>query len=164
MSVYPLRMLSGALLLCLVSATTGGCVMKEEMKRIEQVKREKARQQSSMSSNLSGEQLFIRSCNTCHPGGDAGMGPSLDLLDKHFQSDEKLTAFIRQGVGMMPGQPVDVINNDEMKNLVAYLRVLTIEVQENKIKAEKRKAERERKRREAKERKRAERQKRRHGR
>ncbi|HMO21145.1 MAG TPA: cytochrome c [Candidatus Melainabacteria bacterium] len=113
--------------LTLVSATTGGCVMSEEMKRIEQVKLDKLRKSEEMTSNLSGKQIFVRSCNTCHPGGAAGMGPSLDQLKDHFPTDDKLKAFIRQGAGAMPPQPLEVLNDKEMDNLVDYLRHMEVE-------------------------------------
>lgn len=111
----------------LVVATTGGCVMSEEMKRIQKVEEEKARRKQQMSTNLSGEQIFVRSCNTCHPGGAAGMGPSLDQLATHFPTDDKLINFLRQGVGAMPPQPKEVINDIEMGALVRYLRTLKVE-------------------------------------
>ena len=113
--------------LALVSATTCGCVMSEEMKRIEQVKLDKLRKSEEMTSNLSGKQIFVRSCNTCHPGGASGMGPSLDQLKDHFPTDDKLKAFIRQGAGAMPPQPVEVLNDKEMDNLVDYLRHMEVE-------------------------------------
>lgn len=101
--------------------------MSEEMKRIEAVKKsQKAREQES-STNLSGEVLFVRSCNTCHPGGGEGMGPSLENIATKFGEDAALIAFIRKGKGIMPPQPRDVINDQEMQNLVVYLRALEFE-------------------------------------
>lgn len=104
-----------------------GCVMSEEMKRIEIVKRSQQQKAEAGSTNLNGEQLFFRSCNTCHPSGRANMGPSLENLAKDFPDDAALKAYIRKGKGMMPPQPKEIINDQEMDNLVVYLRQLTFD-------------------------------------
>jgi len=104
-----------------------GCVMSEEMKRIDATKKLEEQRQESGSTNLTGEQIFVRTCNTCHPGGQAGMGPTLENMGKDFPDDAKLKAFIRHGKGIMPSQPKDVLNDQEMDNLVGYLRGLTFE-------------------------------------
>lgn len=122
-----LRIACSLVLMTLVSATISGCVMSEEVKRIERDKAEKKRRKNAMSTNLSGKQIFIRSCNTCHPGGKQGMGPSLANLKDHFPTDEKLRSFIRQGAGIMPPQPKEVINDAEMDNLLEYLRKLKVD-------------------------------------
>ena len=116
-------------LAALISSTTmlSGCVMSQEMKRIAAVKKAEQQRQESGSTNLTGEQIFIRTCNTCHPGGGAGMGVSLINLQKDFPDDVKLKAFLRKGKGMMPPQPKDVLNDQEMDNLISYLRALNVE-------------------------------------
>jgi len=101
--------------------------MSEEMKRIAAQKKADQQRQESGSTNLTGEQIFVRTCNTCHPQGRQGMGPSLENLATHFPDDAKLKAYIRTGKGIMPGQPKDVLNDQEMDNLVGYLRALTFE-------------------------------------
>jgi mono/diheme cytochrome c family protein len=112
--------LGGLLSGCLLS----GCSMSEEMKRIQQTKEAQQRREASRSTNLTGEQVFIRSCNTCHPSGKAGMGPSLENLSQHYPDDVALKALIRKGKGTMPGQPEKVIDKEELDNLVDYLRTL----------------------------------------
>lgn len=99
-----------------------GCSMSEEVRRIEEVRKAERRKEEERSANLTGEQIFVRSCNTCHPSAKAGMGPALDRLNEHFPEDRSLKELLRAGRGIMPGQPVDVINEKEMDNLVAYLR------------------------------------------
>lgn len=121
------RIFLGLFSLALVAATTSGCVMSEEMKRIEQVKLEKQKKNEEMTTNLSGKQIYVRSCNTCHPGGKAAMGPALDQLKEHFPTDEKLRSFLRQGAGAMPAQPKEVINDKEMDNLIEYLREMKVD-------------------------------------
>lgn len=106
-----------------------GCSMKEEMRRIDEVNRAHSAFQASRSSNLTGEQLFLRSCNTCHPGGRKGPeGPTLINMDKDFPGDEALAAYIRKGKGIMPAQPVSVMNDTEMGSLISYLRVLNVDL------------------------------------
>lgn len=104
-----------------------GCAMSEEMRRIESVRQAEKQADASRSTNLSGEQLFIRSCNTCHPAGRAGMGPSLADLNEHFPDDVMLKQYIRKGKGIMPGQPKSAMNDEELDNLVVYLRALKVE-------------------------------------
>jgi mono/diheme cytochrome c family protein len=106
------------------------CSMGEEMRRIEAAKQASQLQQASTSTNLTGEQLFVRSCNTCHPGGKEGMGPRLDRLDEHFPTDSALAAFIRKGKGIMPPQPKDNINDDELNNLIGFVRNLSADLKD----------------------------------
>jgi len=101
--------------------------MSEEMKRIAAQKKADQQRQESGSTNLTGEQIFVRTCNTCHPQGRQGMGSSLENLAKDFPEDGALKAYIRKGKGIMPGQPKEVLNDQEMDNLVGYLRALTFE-------------------------------------
>jgi len=107
--------------------TFTGCSMSEEVKRIEEVRRAEQREAAASSTDLTGEQIFIRSCNSCHPGGHQGLGPSLSLLSRHFPQDRTLKEFIRKGRGAMPAQPRETIDDVELDNLVAYLRSLKID-------------------------------------
>jgi mono/diheme cytochrome c family protein len=100
------------------------CSMGEEVKRIRAVNEVEKQRAQSQSTDLTGEQVFIRSCNTCHPRGRAGMGPSLDKMDEHFPTDQQLKRFIRMGKGVMPAQTADVVNDTELDNLVKYLRAM----------------------------------------
>jgi mono/diheme cytochrome c family protein len=106
----------------LVILTAGGCAMGEEIKRIDEVKRSQQLRESARSGNLTGEQLFVRTCNECHPGGKEGMGPSLEDIDDKMPDDAAVKKLIRSGKGMMPAQPKQVINDQEMDALIAYLR------------------------------------------
>jgi mono/diheme cytochrome c family protein len=107
---------------CLISS----CAMSEEMKRIDESKLADQKRQASMSNDLNGEQIFFRTCNECHAGGKANVGPALDKLDEHFPDDSKLIAFIRKGKGVMPPVPKDVLNDNEMASLITYLRKLDV--------------------------------------
>jgi mono/diheme cytochrome c family protein len=126
------RILKVIVLMLLVGATTGGCAMSEEIRRIEEQQKVNQRREKQMTTDLSGQQIFVRSCNSCHPGAKAGMGPALDKLGEHFPTDDKLKKFIRQGVGMMPPQPKEVLDDVELENLITYLRALTFEEEKKK--------------------------------
>jgi cytochrome c5 len=119
-----IREIIAVLVLIGLSFSLSGCVMSEEMRRISEVKKAQRQKAQEGSTNLNGEQIFFRSCNTCHPSGRQGMGPALDQLATHFPDDQALKAFIRKGKNMMPPQPPSVINDQELDNLVDYLRDL----------------------------------------
>ena len=114
----------------IASATSlSACSMKEEMRRIDEVNRAHNAFQAARSSNLTGEQIFLRSCNTCHPSGRKGPeGPSLVNMDKDFSADDALAQIIRKGKGVMPPQPASVVNDVEMTSLIAYLRSLNVDL------------------------------------
>lgn len=112
-------------LIVLLAFAAFGCSMSEEMRRIEETREAQLRREQSKSTNLSGEQVFVRSCNTCHPQGKAGMGPSLEHISEHFPDQESLKTLIRNGKGLMPGQPKTVINEPEMDNLLEYLKTFS---------------------------------------
>ena len=99
-----------------------GCSMTEELKRIEWQRKAKAAAEQVCSGNLAGEQIFIRNCNTCHPGLNKCIGPSLEHLSEHFKTDQALVVLIRSGKGLMPAQSVVGVSELEMKGLVDYLR------------------------------------------
>lgn len=99
------------------------CSMTEEVKRIERLKQAEQRQAAQNSSDLTGEQIFIRSCNTCHSGSKRqSFGPPLDNINNDFPDDAALKKFIRAGKGMMPAQTPQILNDQELDNLVGYLR------------------------------------------
>lgn len=114
----------GISLLALTIFLLSACSMGEEVKRIKAVNEVEKQRAQSQSTDLTGEQVFIRSCNTCHPRGRAGVGPALDSVNAHFSDDEMLKRFIRMGKGVMPPQGKDVLTDEEMDNLVKYLRAL----------------------------------------
>jgi mono/diheme cytochrome c family protein len=115
----------GLLGLFAVASLICGCAMSEEMKRIQERKDAERIRNASLSPDLTGEQLFIRSCNTCHPAGKKGLGPTLENLPDKYPDDAKLKLLIRKGKGVMPGQPKQTMNDQELDNLVEYLRKLT---------------------------------------
>lgn len=68
-----------------------------------------------------GEVVYNTYCQKCHPGGETGLGPALNNkplpgLAIRFQ--------VRHGVGVMPAFKDEVISDDEMDDLLAYIKAL----------------------------------------
>jgi len=70
---------------------------------------------------VEGQRVFMAYCQSCHPGGAAGLGPSLN--------DKPLPGFlirlqVRNGLGAMPAFGEDLISSEELDALVAYMVTL----------------------------------------
>lgn len=68
-----------------------------------------------------GEKVFYEHCNQCHVGGEAALGPALN--------NKPLPGFmirmqVRAGLGAMPSFPESQISDDELTDLVTYLKAL----------------------------------------
>ncbi|WP_439881252.1 c-type cytochrome [Pontibacter sp. MBLB2868] len=68
-----------------------------------------------------GEAVFKSHCQKCHPGGTAGLAPSLN--------NKPLPGFmiryqVRHGLGMMPAFKEDHLPKEDLDNLIAYLKEL----------------------------------------
>lgn len=68
-----------------------------------------------------GRIVYMEHCQPCHPGGEAGLGPSLN--------DKALPTFlkkfqVRQGIGSMPSFSDEEIPDDALDDLMAYLSAL----------------------------------------
>lgn len=64
-----------------------------------------------------GEKVFMMYCYKCHPGGEAGLGPSVfhkPGFARKFQ--------VRHGLGVMPGFKADKISKEDLKAIEAYLK------------------------------------------
>ncbi len=105
----------------LLLACDWGCVMTEEVKRIRAAKNCDNRYNDLKNGYLTGQQIFIRSCNTCHPGGkQSPLGPSILDYKNKFKTTNELKHFIVQGSKSgMPGQTN--LTSEELENLVQYL-------------------------------------------
>jgi mono/diheme cytochrome c family protein len=65
-----------------------------------------------------GEQVFDRACSQCHPGGEAGLGPSLN--DKPLpQWAIKLQ--VRNGVGAMPRIGSGDVSDEQLAAMTSYM-------------------------------------------
>lgn len=71
----------------------------------------------------SGEVVFARSCNVCHPGGGFGSGPSL-IQAMPGVSDDAFRNMVRHGKNRMPGFSTSDISDPELENLLTYVRGL----------------------------------------
>ena len=68
-----------------------------------------------------GRLVFMQECHRCHPGGEAGLGPSLN--------DKPLPGFlmqfqVRHGLGAMPGFDEERISDQHLDELIGYLQAL----------------------------------------
>ncbi len=70
-----------------------------------------------------GEAVFARYCNTCHPGGGFGAGPSLILALPRL-TDAEVRDIIRRGKTRMPGFSENEISDPELADLITYIRGL----------------------------------------
>lgn len=68
-----------------------------------------------------GEWLFGRFCYKCHPGGAAGLGPSLN--DKPLPALAIRTQ-IRKGVGAMPAFDDNLLRDTDVEAIAAYVQAL----------------------------------------
>jgi mono/diheme cytochrome c family protein len=72
-----------------------------------------------MSEKLAlGERAFDRACSQCHPGGEAGLGPSLN--------NKPLPGFavkiqVRNGVGAMPRFRSEDLSDDQLSAITSYM-------------------------------------------
>jgi mono/diheme cytochrome c family protein len=69
----------------------------------------------------SGAESFEAACGTCHPGGEADLGPALKGENK---SSAKMTSQIRNGSGKMAPIGEDKLPEAELKGVLVYLASL----------------------------------------
>jgi mono/diheme cytochrome c family protein len=65
-----------------------------------------------------GERVFMQWCQKCHPGGEAGLGPSINAnpapqFIKRFQ--------VRHGLGVMPSFKKDALSKSDLRDISRYL-------------------------------------------
>lgn len=65
-----------------------------------------------------GQVAYMRYCNSCHPGGAGGLGPSLN--DKPIPA-KVVELQVRQGFGVMPSFSEQVIPEPELEALGEYV-------------------------------------------
>jgi mono/diheme cytochrome c family protein len=68
-----------------------------------------------------GQLVFQQHCHRCHPGGEGGLGPSLN--DKPAPKFLMKTQ-VRAGLGSMPGFDKDKISAEELNDLMSYMLAL----------------------------------------
>jgi mono/diheme cytochrome c family protein len=67
--------------------------------------------------------VFARNCNSCHPGGGRGAGPSLIELGPGL-SDDLIRDSVRKGRNRMPAYNQSLISDDALTDMIAYMRTL----------------------------------------
>jgi mono/diheme cytochrome c family protein len=65
-----------------------------------------------------GEKIFMMYCHKCHPGGEAGLGPSINAnpapqFIKRFQ--------VRHGLGVMPSFKRNEISKSDLRDISKYM-------------------------------------------
>ena len=82
---------------------------------------------AAQADTASGQRVYQSSCNGCHPNGGQGLGPALrgPAFELKFSKDEDLGNITRQGKGAaMPPFGASQINDQDLTNLIAYIRTL----------------------------------------
>ena len=75
-----------------------------------------------------GATLFGANCNSCHPGGNAGVGPTLHgpRFLAGVPNVASITARIRSGGGEMPPFGPDQLSDQDVANVAAYIISLNL--------------------------------------
>ena len=68
-----------------------------------------------------GHRIFSQQCNQCHPGGAAGLAPSIN--DKPLPVNLMKTQ-VRQGLGTMPAFSKEEVSEEELDAVIRYLKAL----------------------------------------
>jgi mono/diheme cytochrome c family protein len=73
-----------------------------------------------------GQVVFMQNCHKCHPGGEAGAGPSINnvpMTKGMLKWRVRSRAFFL-GIGRMPSFKKHEISREELNDLVRYIKVL----------------------------------------
>jgi len=101
--------------LCAITLFVGACA---SARRSEPITGKSLENSAGLSE---GRRVFIQQCHTCHPGGEAGLGPALN----NKPLPRSLIKFqVRHGLGAMPAFKEDQISSAELDALTAYLVAL----------------------------------------
>jgi mono/diheme cytochrome c family protein len=73
------------------------------------------------SLKAAGKASFDTACGSCHPGGEADLGPS---LKGHMLSTADMTKQIREGSGRMKPIDTEHLPEDQMRGLMVYMSTL----------------------------------------
>ena len=77
-------------------------------------------------SDNRGQVLFGRYCDSCHPGGRAGIGSDLEgtQVKRQYTTDDKVIKFVRAGGFDMPAFPKTLISDDDLAAIAGYVHAL----------------------------------------
>jgi mono/diheme cytochrome c family protein len=73
------------------------------------------------SLSAEGKITFDMTCGSCHPGGDADLGPA---LKGHMEPLSHMTKQIREGSGRMAPIDTNKLPEEKMRGLMVYLSTL----------------------------------------
>lgn len=68
-----------------------------------------------------GQKSYDAACGTCHPGGEADLGPALKQRDQFVHV---MTKQIREGSGRMRPIGPEQLPESEMKGLMVYMKTM----------------------------------------
>jgi mono/diheme cytochrome c family protein len=73
-----------------------------------------------------GKATFLKTCFGCHPNGNAAIGPALygTAFSARYPDNAALEAVIRGGRGGMPAFNSSQLTDDDLANIIAYVRSL----------------------------------------
>jgi mono/diheme cytochrome c family protein len=77
-------------------------------------------------SDNRGQVLFGRYCDSCHPGGGAGIGSDLEStqVKRQYTSDDRVIKLVRTGGFDMPRFDTSLLSDDDLANVATYVRNL----------------------------------------
>jgi mono/diheme cytochrome c family protein len=106
-------------IMTVVLAITGStCIVPSCVARkAEPIKRKSFTPENDRVAN--GERVYMMHCQKCHPGGEGGLGPSINAnpapqFIKRFQS--------RHGLGVMPPFKKNEISKQDLRDMSKYIR------------------------------------------
>lgn len=65
-----------------------------------------------------GQRVFMRECNSCHPGGDGGVGPAINNKPVPAAA---IRLQVRKGFGAMPSFDDHEVSDRELAAVIEYL-------------------------------------------
>ena len=77
-------------------------------------------------SDNRGQVLFGRYCDSCHPGGRAGIGSDLEgtQVKRQYTSEDKIIKLVRSGGFDMPAFSTSLLSDEDLANIAVYVRNL----------------------------------------
>ncbi len=75
------------------------------------------------TSSNRGQVLFGRYCDSCHPGGEAGIGASMhdSQFKQEYNTEEKIDKVVRSGGFSMPPFPTSLLSDENLKEISQYV-------------------------------------------
>jgi mono/diheme cytochrome c family protein len=65
-----------------------------------------------------GQRVFMRECNSCHPGGEGGVGPAINNKPVPAAA---IRLQVRNGLGAMPAFDDGEVSDAELSAIISYL-------------------------------------------